>query len=106
MSRNPGHDILFEPVKVGPKVLRNRFYQVPQCTGFGSVKPRSQAAHREVKAEGGWAAVNTEFAPVSYESEMVGWASSRLCDEDDLANLALVADAIHRHGALAGIELL
>ena len=37
------HDILFEPVTIGPKTLRNRFYQVPHCTGFGVEKPWTQA---------------------------------------------------------------
>lgn len=27
MARNPKHDILFEPIKIGPKTLKNRFYQ-------------------------------------------------------------------------------
>ncbi|MEA3196771.1 MAG: dimethylamine/trimethylamine dehydrogenase, partial [Gammaproteobacteria bacterium] len=56
MARDPKHDILFQPIKIGPKTLRNRFYQVPHCTGFGVEKPWSQARHRAVKAEGGWAA--------------------------------------------------
>ena len=43
---------LFEPVRIGPKTLRNRFYQVPHCSGFGTEKPWTQAAHRGVKAEG------------------------------------------------------
>ena len=30
--RDPRHDILFEPVQIGPKRLRNRFYQVPHCS--------------------------------------------------------------------------
>ncbi len=34
VSREPRHDILFEPVRIGPKTLRNRFYQVPHCTGL------------------------------------------------------------------------
>ena len=55
MPREPRHDILFEPVKIGPKTLRNRFYQVPHCTGFGVEKPWTQAAFRGMKAEGGWA---------------------------------------------------
>ena len=33
IARDPRHDILFEPVRIGPKTLRNRFYQVPHCTG-------------------------------------------------------------------------
>ena len=42
----PAHDVLFEPVRIGPKTLRNRFYQVPHCTGFGVEKPWTQARHR------------------------------------------------------------
>jgi dimethylamine/trimethylamine dehydrogenase len=58
-----------------------------------------------VKAEGGWAAVCTEYAPVSLDSDESPFVSAQLWDEDDLANLALMADAVHEHGALAGIEL-
>jgi dimethylamine/trimethylamine dehydrogenase len=97
--------VLFEPVRLGPKTMRNRFYQVPHCTGFGTRKPGSQAAHRAVKAEGGWAAICTEYAPVSFDSDESPFISAQLWDEDDLANLALMADAVHEHGALAGIEL-
>jgi len=103
--RDPRHDVLFEPVTIGPKVLRNRFFQVPHCCGFGDVKPFSQAEHRAVKAEGGWAAVCTEYAPVSPDSDESPWASARMWDDDDAANLALVAERAHDYGSLAGIEL-
>ncbi len=33
MARDPRYDILFEPVRIGPVTARNRFYQVPHCTG-------------------------------------------------------------------------
>ena len=69
MARDPKHDILFEPVRIGPKTLRNRFYQVPHCTGFGTEKPATHAAFRGMKAEGGWAGVCTEYAPVSADSD-------------------------------------
>ena len=49
----PEHDILFEPIQIGPKTMRNRFYQIPHCNGFGSEKPVSQAHFRAMKAEGG-----------------------------------------------------
>ncbi|MGH9303176.1 MAG: FAD-dependent oxidoreductase, partial [Acidimicrobiales bacterium] len=103
--RDPRHDILFEAVEIGPKVLRNRFFQVPHCTGFGDVKPFSQAAHRGVKAEGGWAAVCTEYAPVSVDADESPWASARMWDESDARNLGLMAERAHHYGALAGIEL-
>jgi len=34
------YDILFEPVKIGPVTAKNRFFQVPHCTGSGSMRPR------------------------------------------------------------------
>jgi dimethylamine/trimethylamine dehydrogenase len=105
VSRDPKHDILFEPVQIGPKTLRNRFYQVPHCTGFGVFKPHSQAAHRGMKAEGGWAGICTEFAPVSFDSDEAPYVPAQLVDERDLACLALMAEAVHEHGSLAGIEL-
>ncbi len=104
-TRSPRHDVLFEPLAIGPKTLRNRFYQVPHCTGFGTEKPLSQADFRAMKAEGGWAAVCTEYAPVSADSDSMPYVSARLWDEDDARNLAVMCEAVHRHGALAGIEL-
>ena len=35
MARDPRHDILFEPIEIGSQILKNRFYQVPHCTGSG-----------------------------------------------------------------------
>jgi dimethylamine/trimethylamine dehydrogenase len=105
MPRDPRHDVLFEPVRIGPKTLANRFYAVPHCTGYGTEKPGSQAAFRAMKAEGGWAAVCTEYAPVSVDSDESPYVSARLWDEQDRANLAVMCDLVHEHGALAGIEL-
>src|SRR6476646_5689512 len=105
MPTDARYDILFEPVQIGPKTLRNRFYQVPHCTGFGVEKPWSQAAHRAVKAEGGWAAVCTEYCTGTVDADETPFISARMWDDHDLAHLALVPEAAHRHGSLAGIEL-
>ena len=105
MAREPRHDILFEPVRIGPKTLRNRFYQVPHCTGFGVEKPWTQAAFRGMKAEGGWAAVCTEYCSISPESDEKPYVSARLWDDEDARALSLMVDAAHRHGALAGVQL-
>ena len=105
MSREPRHDILFEPVRIGPKTLRNRFYQVPHCTGFGVEKPWTQAAFRGMKAEGGWAAVCTEYCSISPESDETPYVSARLWDDEDVRALLLMTDKAHEHGALAGVEL-
>jgi dimethylamine/trimethylamine dehydrogenase len=102
---DPNHEILFEPVRIGPKTLRNRFYQVPHCSGFGTEKPWTQAAHRGVKAEGGWAAVSTEYAPFSPDSDEAPLVAARFWDQDDMRALRLMTEAAHEHGALAGLEL-
>jgi dimethylamine/trimethylamine dehydrogenase len=103
--RDPRHDILFEPVQVGPKVARNRFWQVPQCNGAGSDRPGMQAAHREAKAEGGWAVVFTESCAITPDADQLPAVTVRIWDEGDVRNLALMCERVHAHGSLAGIEL-
>jgi dimethylamine/trimethylamine dehydrogenase len=58
-----------------------------------------------MKAEGGWAAVNTEFCSIHPSSDSRPLVSARLWDDDDARNLSLMADLAHEHGALAGVEL-
>jgi dimethylamine/trimethylamine dehydrogenase len=103
---DPRHAVLFEPVVVGPKTLPNRFYQVPHASGFGSSKPRTHAAFRAVKAEGGWGGVCTDYAPVSPDSDETYAVASDCWDAADMRRLGLVAEGIQEHGALAGIELV
>jgi dimethylamine/trimethylamine dehydrogenase len=105
MARNPRHDVLFQPIQIGPKILRNRFYQVPHCSGFGTEKPFTQARHRSVKAEGGWAACCTEYAPISPDSDESPYVSARFWDEGDADILSVMCHEVHEHGSLAGIEL-
>jgi dimethylamine/trimethylamine dehydrogenase len=103
--RDPRFDILFEPVRIGPVVARNRFYQVPHCNGMGYRDPSAAARMRGIKAEGGWAVVCTEQAEIHHSSEITPFIELRIWDEQDLPALARMADAVHEHGALAGIEL-
>ncbi|MCH8166721.1 MAG: FAD-dependent oxidoreductase [Proteobacteria bacterium] len=104
-TRPAKYDILFEPIKIGPKVMKNRFHQSPHCIGAGSEKPGFQAAHRGVKAEGGWGAINTEYCSIHPESDDTMRVSARIWDEGDVRNLRAMCDEIHKHGALAGVEL-
>jgi dimethylamine/trimethylamine dehydrogenase len=105
MSRDPRFDVLFEPVRIGPVTAPNRFYQVPHCTGMGYSHPGTLAAMREVKAEGGWGVVNTEYCSIHPSSDDLPAPFCSLWDEGDVANMAAMADGVHRHGALAGVEL-
>ena len=69
VSRDPRYDILFEPVKIGPVTAKNRFFQVPHCTGMGSNWPNAHAALRGQRAEGGWGVVCTEYCSIHASSD-------------------------------------
>ncbi|MGB6354058.1 MAG: FAD-dependent oxidoreductase [Steroidobacteraceae bacterium] len=106
MTRDPRFDVLFEPVKIGPVIAKNRFYQVPHCNGMGHVRPRAHAAMRGMKAQGGWGVVSTEEVEIHPSSDISPYIEGRLWDDHDVPALALTAEAIHRYGALAAIELV
>ena len=104
MVRDARYDVLFEPVRIGPVTAKNRFYQVPHCNGMGSAYPSSMAAMRGIKAEGGWAVVNTEEVEIHHTSELTPAIEGRLWDDADIPTFSRMVERIHLHGALAGIE--
>jgi len=105
MARDPRFDILFTPVKIGSKTIRNRFYQVPHCNGAGTNSPGMNMAHRGIKAEGGWGAVNTEQCSIHPECDDTLRITARIWDQGDMRNLRAMVDHVHSHGSLAGCEL-
>src|SRR5215469_15062386 len=105
MARNPRYDVLFEPVRIGPVTARNRFYAVPHASGMTNTMPRMRAAFRETKAEGGWGVVCTGYVSIDPGSDDAPLPYATLWDDEDVRSHALMTEAVHRHGALAGIEL-
>jgi dimethylamine/trimethylamine dehydrogenase len=105
MPRNPRYDPLFEPVRIGPVTARNRFYAVPHAAGMTNTMPHMRAAFRGMKAEGGWGVVCTGYVSIDPGSDDAPLPYATLWDEDDVRSHALMTEAVHRHGALAGIEL-
>ncbi|MEZ5770768.1 MAG: FAD-dependent oxidoreductase [Defluviimonas denitrificans] len=103
--RDPGHDILFEQVRIGPLTAKNRFYQVPHCNGGGYRDPSAVAAMRGVKAEGGWGVIFTEQTEMHHTSEITPFIELRLWDDADIPALRRMSEAMKSHGALAGIQL-
>ena len=103
--RDPRYDILFEPIRIGPKVMKNRFYQVPQCTGAGHPRPGSNAGHRAVKAEGGWGGICTESCSIHPEVNQSTTTNATIWDEGDVINHRHMVDEVHKYGCLAAVEL-
>jgi dimethylamine/trimethylamine dehydrogenase len=103
--RDPRYDILFEPMKIGPHVAKNRFYQVPHCNGGGYRDPSAAAAMRGIKSEGGWGVIFTEQTEMHHTSEITPFIELRLWEDQDIPGLRRMSDAMKVHGALAGIQL-
>ncbi|MBK1865366.1 NAD(P)-binding protein [Aestuariivirga sp. YIM B02566] len=105
MTRDSRYDILFEPIRIGPVTARNRFYQVPHCNGMGYRDVSGLAAMRGMKAEGGWGVVCTEMVELHAASDVAPYVELRNWDDQDIPTLARIADKIHEHQSLAGLEL-
>ena len=105
MNNEQPYSVLFESVKIGPVTTNNRFYQVPHCCGMGHLRPRAHAAMRSIKAQGGWGVVSTEEAEIHPTSDLSPYAEQRIWDAKDIPALRLMTDSVHKHGALAAIEL-
>jgi dimethylamine/trimethylamine dehydrogenase len=99
------YSILFEPLSIGPVLAPNRFYQVPHCNGMGYRHPKALAAMRAIKAQGGWGVVCTEETEIHPSSDLSPFIEGRIWDDSDIPALQMMTDAVHEHGALAGIEL-
>ncbi len=67
--------------------------------------PHTRAAIREVRAEGGWGVVNAGYCSIHPSSDDAPLPYCRLWDDNDVKDQSLMVDAVHRHGALAGVEL-
>ncbi|TGD65191.1 FAD-dependent oxidoreductase [Tabrizicola sp. WMC-M-20] len=104
-ARDNRYDILFEPLQIGPKTAKNRFYQVPHCNGGGYRDPSAVAEMRRTKAEGGWGVIFTEQTEIHPTSEITPFIEQHLWEDKDIPALAAMADAMKSHGALAGIQL-
>ena len=81
MPRDRRYDILFEPLQIDPVTAKNRFYQVPHCTGMGYLRPRMLAEMRGMKAEGGWGVVCTEYNSIHPFSDDLTHVSASLWED-------------------------
>lgn len=101
---HPNHRILFEPIKLGPVTTRNRFYQVPHGPGAGNL-PQVDMGIKGARAEGGWGVVCCEICSIHPSSDSNYFGIRRMWNDRHIQENAVTVDEIHRHGALAGIEL-
>jgi dimethylamine/trimethylamine dehydrogenase len=72
---------------------------------MGYRRPQSVAALREVKAEGGWGTVCTEYVSIHPSSDDEPYPSHALWDDADIDWHSLMVEKVHAQGSLAGAEL-
>src|SRR6202020_2791247 len=66
--------------------------------------PRMRAGFRAAKAEGGWGVVCTGYVSIHPSSDDTPLPYATLWDDNDVRAHALMTDAVHAQGALAGVE--
>lgn len=99
---DPRYAPLFEPIRIGPKTAKNRFYQVPHCNGMGWNYLSSMARMRGIKGEGGWGVVCTERCCIHWTPDAT--RELRMLDDQDVPILLRMAEEVHRHDALACLQ--
>lgn len=99
------HKVLSTPIKLGPVTAPNRFSVQPYGNGHSYLMPNGAAGVRETRAEGGWGIVNMQLSEIDPTSDLSGLPYERLWDDGDLRPHAHRVDRIHKHGALASVEL-
>ena len=105
MARDARYDILFEPVRIGPVTVPNRFFAVPHATGHSPLMPNGSIGMREVKAEGGWGTVAMQLAEIDPTSDISNLPMEKFWDDTDIASHALMVERVKAHGAMTAIEL-
>ena len=104
-GRDRRHDVLYEPVVIGPKTARNRFWSTAYATGWRMDQVELEVAHRGMRAEGGWGVVIVGEVVFDDHARNPWLEGLELMTNDDVKKLSRIADAVHAHGSLAGAQL-
>ncbi len=60
---------------------------------------------RGIKAEGGWGVVCAEWITIDETSDVHPFPSFQLWDDSDIPHVSRIADKVHEHGSLFGVEI-
>ncbi|MDR3321722.1 MAG: FAD-dependent oxidoreductase [Synergistaceae bacterium] len=105
---NADYSILFTPLRIGGLTAKNRIMSAPMGAYVDNdgYLTRENSAEYEIRAKGGAAIVNLGETVVCGETGQAHMPMIRMDNTETASSLVPVTEAIHRHGALAGIELL
>ncbi|WP_125154873.1 FAD-dependent oxidoreductase [Clostridium rectalis] len=100
---------VLSPIKIGALTLRNRIESAPSNTGNGTFEgffTQESIGYFELKARGGASIVTIGESNVHTKTGVAHGRMPCLDNPDILPSLIRTTDAIHRHGALASIQLI
>ncbi|MDP2930997.1 MAG: FAD-dependent oxidoreductase [Chloroflexota bacterium] len=100
---------LFESGRIGDMELKNRVVKAPQWSLLGnrdgSVSERLIRYYSEI-ARGGAGLIIVEYAFVDHKGAQAGPCELGVADNGFMPGLSLLAEAIHRNGAKAALQLV
>ncbi|MGW6401277.1 oxidoreductase [Streptomyces sp. NPDC055134] len=99
---------LFTPLRLGSRTARNRIVHGPMSVCYGDADgfvTRPQVEHYARRAQGGAGTVITENFAINVAGRQMP-LQTLVDDEQRLPGLRQLADEIHRHGALAMVQLV
>lgn len=98
---------MFEPIKIGPMTVKNRFVVPPMGNNFantdGTLSEQSKAYYAE-RAKGGFGLVTIE-ATVVHKGAKGGPRKPCLYDDSTIDSFRAVIDACHQEGAKVSVQL-
>ena len=101
------YDALLQPLTIKNMTVRNRVISSSHGPGYvvdGRPTERLIRYHAE-KAKGGIGLTQVGASAVSLDSPSGDYGIIRLTDDSIVDHLRPLVDAVHAHGALAGVEL-
>lgn len=99
---------LFDPISIGPVRLKNRIIGAPtvmqRVDSDGHITPECVTLYGE-RARGGAGLITVEATALSHDSMILSEPMPVILNERDAKDMGRLADAIHRGGARATIQL-
>lgn len=101
------YQYLFQPLKVGHTVLKNRIIWGPHVTNFwrDHLPNDRLTAYYEERAAGGVAMIIIGASPVDEHAPHAPFVQCGVWSDDCIPGLRAIADAVHRHDAKVTIQL-
>jgi NAD(H)-dependent 7beta-hydroxy-3-oxo-delta4-cholenoic acid oxidoreductase len=99
---------LFTPIRIGSLEIKNRIALPPMTLGYGVPEGTVSQKHinyYEARAQGGAGLIITEAACV-HAGRKYGLVPLGLYDDMQIRSWSELAEAVHRHGAKLGVQLM